>query len=88
MDINELFIHNNIKNKIADNTPAYQKRVIEEKEQLDIKISKLDVFIGSDKFRELEIVEKTLLEIQIERMERYSNILSQRIKLFKNKTGE
>ena len=58
-------------------TEDYQKRVVEEKKELDIKIEKLGTFIKSD-----IAVPKDLLKKQIVLMKKYSDILNQRIKLF------
>lgn len=62
----------------------WQKRVIEEKEGLDEKLSKLSAFLDSDEFYDMEGPEVRLLWNQVEVMEKYSDILSARIYNFKN----
>jgi hypothetical protein len=61
----------------------YQARVIDEKNQLDDKISKLGEFIdNNDQFIDLDEVDQVLLERQREVMEEYSDILGARIANF------
>lgn len=57
----------------------YQKRVIEEREDLDIKVQKLGLFLYQNKVSEKET---NLLEKQLAIMEEYSDILRERIYLF------
>ena len=61
----------------------WQKRVIDEKEDLDKKIFKLNEFLDSDEFYEMEGPTVRLLWNQIEIMEKYSDILAARIYYFK-----
>lgn len=60
----------------------WQKRVINEKEELDEKLSKLSEFLDSDEFYEMEGPEVRLLWNQVELMEKYSDILAARIYYF------
>lgn len=62
---------------------AHQQRVVDEKTELDDKIMKLRVFIGSNPiFFNLPVEDQGLLEEQLYFMERYSKILGFRIKRF------
>lgn len=58
---------------------AYQERVMKEKEDLDIKIHKLGLFLYQNKVSEEET---NLLEKQLTAMEEYSDVLRERIFLF------
>lgn len=60
----------------------YQERVLEEKEELDNKRAKLDVFIEGDIFPALEIKERKLLIKQVVIMSEYAKVLQRRIDLF------
>jgi hypothetical protein len=61
----------------------YQKRVEEEKDQLDDRLYNLDKFIESnDQFKSLLPAEKSRLVAQREVMRDYSRILSERIAAF------
>ena len=62
---------------------AFQKRVVAEKKALDAKREKLDEFIRSDKFAELDDEEQFRLMFQSSVMVMYSDILDQRIRHFK-----
>jgi len=58
----------------------YQERVVEERRELDEKISKLDKFIaGNEIFDALPPDEKYRLRDQLRVMMRYSSILGERI---------
>jgi hypothetical protein len=61
----------------------WQKRVIKEKEDLDIKILDLHKFRCSDAYELLDKENRTLLACQLISMEGYTNRLGDRIKLFK-----
>ncbi len=65
--------------KGGDNMEAYQERVMKEKEDLDIKIHKLGLFLYQNKVSEEET---NLLEKQLTAMEEYSDVLRERIFLF------
>lgn len=57
----------------------FYDRLLEEKAQLDEKIEKLECFVNSDNFKELDETNKNLLNIQLPAMKTYSNILETRI---------
>ena len=61
----------------------YQQRVVKEKEELDEKLSKLTLFLQSDATYHLPRVHLDLLFSQKDAMEEYSDVLRQRITLFK-----
>ena len=74
----------------SSNLQPHQLRVIEEKRELDEKISKLEIFLNSlvfDKDRmvwvnplvKVENEDQILLEAQLQAMETYSRILEKRI---------
>lgn len=68
---------------LKSETPAYQLRVIEEKAQLDEKLSKLKTFIdGNPTFNTMEVTDRHLLVQQVHVMEQYSSVLAQRILRF------
>ncbi|MBD2781939.1 hypothetical protein ID852_19795 [Xenorhabdus sp. 42] len=60
----------------------YQQRVMNEATELDEKISKLDNFIGYSDYRNLEEIDRVLLDTQLLAMKMYSGILHQRIRRF------
>lgn len=68
-----------------DKLPEFQKRVIEEKKELDEKIMKLESFIKGDLFKKLNVLDSSLLELQYLAMVQYSQILSKRIGIFISK---
>lgn len=64
---------------------AWQKRVVKEKADLDNNIVKLKNFIeGSQDYPDLPSDEHQRLNEQLSVMERYSEILDERIKHFKH----
>ncbi len=62
----------------------YQTRVVEEKDQLDDRISKLNFFINDNpSFKEdIDSMEQVRLELQLFLMKKYSEILKERIHQF------
>lgn len=64
---------------------AYQQRVIEEKSELDERISKLHMFISNKPQDKLSKVTLFLLEKQLDAMRDYTKILGIRISLFEVK---
>lgn len=62
--------------------PDWQMRVIEELEALDEKILKLELFIPTQKFAELDEVEQARLTRQLNHMRAYSAVLLERINTF------
>lgn len=57
----------------------FKTRLLEEKQQLDDKIEKLNSFLDSDKVGEIDVVQLTLLNVQVKAMKTYSQILLERI---------
>lgn len=62
----------------------FKSRLELEKVELDEKLSKLTVFLDSEKSDELEFKAKSLLIIQKNIMSAYSNVLDARLKLLNN----
>jgi len=61
----------------------YQQRVIDEKDELDGKLEKLNNFIDSDGYDSIEDGrDKDLLDEQLQAMSDYSDILGKRIDRF------
>lgn len=64
--------------------PEYQQRVIDEKNELDDKATKLSAFIGkSPLFEKLDAGEQERMKVQNDLMWQYSEVLGQRIAAFK-----
>ena len=61
----------------------YQKRVMNEKEELDVKVASLTKFIKGPTFLSVSGDEQHLLVIQGDLMVRYSEILGKRIAAWK-----
>ena len=61
----------------------HQERVVIEKQELDEKIVKLDIFTNSLTFKSLDEYERERLSGQLEYMNKYSSILGERITAFK-----
>lgn len=57
----------------------FKTRLLDEKAQLDDKREKLQSFLGSDKFVQIDSVQQRLLNIQILAMDTYSQCLLERI---------
>lgn len=64
------------------NMQPYQQRVIDEKNELDEKLTKLRKFLATDQFRILPEDERRRLVRQCEIMGEYSLVLRQRITAF------
>ena len=62
----------------------YQKRVIAEKAELDLKIIKLATFIHSDKFDNISAKKQDILYHQLTVMMEYSKSLCMRMDSFKS----
>lgn len=58
---------------------TFKERLLEEQQQLNEKIEKLESFTLSDKFKEVDEVQMSLLNIQLIAMKTYSQILLERI---------
>ena len=58
----------------------HQQRVVDEKNELDVKIEKLDIFIKTNPiFGQMELQDQQLLDEQLKHMNAYWNVLRQRI---------
>lgn len=63
--------------------PPYQQRVLDEKQDVDIRITKLDEFIHSNQvFNDLPVSERGCLKRQLDVMQELSTILGERIANF------
>ena len=60
----------------------YQQRVVDEQVELNTKIGKLLVFLGSSKFHDLSIDEQARMQRQYSAMQKYSDVLAERITAF------
>lgn len=60
----------------------HQIRVVDEKTELDAKISALGKFFDTDTYRKLDLQQMLLLKLQHSHMEAYSKILGARIASF------
>jgi len=58
---------------------TFKERLTAEKAELSEKMEKLRAFIASEKFKEIDPVQMTLLNIQVKAMETYSQCLLERI---------
>ena len=66
---------------------AYIERMVEEKRELDGRISRLIAFYYSDKGEDLDDKQRYLLDDQFRAMTKYHETLVERIKYEKTKTG-
>lgn len=57
----------------------YQERVLIEKQELDVRLSRLNDFISSDSFYSVPTSEQDMLKDQLIAMQVYSEILANRI---------
>ena len=57
----------------------YQERIIEEKQELDLKITKLKTFMSDIRYSKLSLVERHYMLLQSKAMEIYAYILWVRI---------
>ena len=60
----------------------YQQRVVEEQQILEEKLEKLNTFNQSDKFQDLDSIDRNLLLIQAGAMYTYNETLKARISRF------
>lgn len=58
---------------------TFKERLLTEKSELDEKREKLEAFQNSEKFKEIDPVQMTLLNIQSQAMATYSQCLLERI---------
>lgn len=61
------------------NMNDFKSRLIEEKAQLEEKLNKLDAFLVSEKVKEIDDVQKALLQVQATAMNTYLQCLKERI---------
>jgi hypothetical protein len=66
----------------------WQKRVIDEKIELDKKIEKIQAFMKSDEFDNLSVTERALIHKQWVHMCYYSEALNDRMTLFMDNNKE
>lgn len=62
----------------------WQDRVVKERNQLNVRLKKLDSFINRPEFKKVDNDEQEDLKEQKKLMRRYRNLLNRRIKRFKN----
>lgn len=67
---------------------TFYERLKVEKTELDEKLTKLNAFIQSDKFKEVDPEQKPLLQTQAGVMKTYSQILEKRLKLLEKKAAK
>lgn len=58
---------------------TYKERVIEERNDLKVKVDKLISFSDSKQFTDLPVSDKVLLQCQLEAMTLYLDVLNERI---------
>lgn len=75
----------NMENEVK--IPDYIQRMIEEKKELDERITKLIAFRYSENDYEIDRDQRNLMDSQFDAMTRYSRILSDRIYIGKVKAG-
>lgn len=56
--------------------PGFLERLIDEKNELDVKSAKLESFLSTDKAKEIEPIQLSLLNVQLCIMQTYSRCLS------------
>lgn len=57
----------------------FKTRLIEEQEQLEEKLNKLNAFLESEKANEIDLIQKDLLRIQAGAMYTYNEVLIARL---------
>jgi len=63
---------------------TFKERLLIEKEELNEKIEKLDLFMNSENFQKIEPIQMSLLNTQIGAMKTYCQILIERIAWLKD----
>jgi len=58
---------------------TFKDRLIKEQVELEEKLNKLDNFIVSEKFNEIDDVQKALLQVQATAMNSYNQCLKERL---------
>lgn len=61
---------------------AHQIRVVEEKQELDSRLERLQLFVASTKFDNVPLSEQARLKRQLSVMKEYSQVLGERIEAF------
>ena len=61
------------------NMSDFKTRLVEEQAQLEEKLDKLDAFLVSEKVKEIDDVQKALLQVQATAMNTYLQCLKERI---------
>lgn len=64
---------------MTSNLPPFIQRLIEEKNQLLDRVTKLSAFTGSDGFKKLDVTDQYLLYEQLNHMNIYLSILVRRL---------
>ena len=59
----------------------FKERLVAERDELDDKLAKLEAFIGSSRFEDLDERNRKLLATQCDAMRQYSTILNVRISI-------
>ena len=59
---------------------AFIERLYDEAKELSNKWNKLEIFIKSDSYNNIEPIQQTLLSIQLDSMKTYHNCLIERLK--------
>lgn len=59
--------------------PGFLERIIDEKNELDVRSAKLESFLSTDKAKEIKKVQLSLLNIQLNAMQTYSQCLLERL---------
>lgn len=57
----------------------FKERLIDERDQLEEKLAKLEAFMDSDKFDSIETMQMSLLHVQMAAMNTYYTVLEERI---------
>jgi hypothetical protein len=72
----------------TSNFQPHQLRVVQEKADLDVKLTALKSFVAGDIFPTINKAEQERLVRQVEAMEQYSSILGERIEFFAGPTSD
>ena len=67
------------RNLIYKQMSNFKERLVEEQAQLEEKLMKLDAFRMSEKFEEIDDVQKALLNVQSAAMNTYNQCLKERL---------
>jgi len=67
---------------------GFRERVLEEKAQLDERLSKLGPFIESEKFETIDTRQQELLRCQYWTMQTYTDILERRLEALADSEGQ